>query len=43
MDFVDLKILSYKTTLLVALASAKHVGDLHALYLDDTARVAKYI
>jgi hypothetical protein len=28
---VDLKILSNKTSLLMALASARHVGDLHVL------------
>ena len=31
MKFVDLKILSYKTALLVALALDKHIEDLHAL------------
>jgi hypothetical protein len=31
MESLDLKIFSYKTSLLMALASAKHVGDLHVL------------
>lgn len=36
LESLDLRMLSYKTALLLAMASAKHVGDLHALSVCPT-------